>query len=50
MTAPDARLLAALEGMVEIQDALDDEGACDASFIEPRVHAARAAIAAAKGA
>ena len=46
----DAGLLAALEGMVAIQDAMDREGACDGSFIEPRVTAARAAIAAAKGA
>lgn len=46
----DAGLLEALKGMVAIQDAMDREGACDGSFIEPRVTAARAAIAAAKGA
>ncbi len=46
----DAGLLEALKGMVAIQDAMDREGACDGSFIEPRVTAARAAIAAVKGA
>jgi Lar family restriction alleviation protein len=41
---PAAGLREALEGMVAIQDAMDREGGCDDSFIEPRVQAARAAL------
>jgi hypothetical protein len=46
---PEDELLAALVGMVQIQDRIEDLGAADASFVEPRLAAARKAIAKAKG-
>lgn len=45
LLAENARLREALQGMLEIQDALDEFGSCENEFINPRVATARAALA-----
>ena len=44
LAAENARLKKALQGMLEIQNLLDECGSCENEFIVPRVSAARAAL------
>lgn len=44
LAVENARLRAGLQGMLEIQDTLDECGSCENEFINPRVSAARAAL------